>query len=338
MIDRRRMPRTGFTLVELLVVIAIIGILLAITTGVIMRTVMGRSQQAETQQDMVALAEALERFKAEHGGYYPPSSLRGTNLANSNVLTVMPKLFPGLNSKFNDPTQTATIRVTAALADLGLSISTVDLQGDQCMVLFLAGRHVMSSGGLTEQPSGFSQNPARPFISPKDSTESVSAATSTNKSATRAGERIPPYFKFDTTRFYQRNQSVSIASYGDGYFGTAYNNVPQNTCYAYFSTSFVPLNPASKGVGSYSDTDCNRMTDAVGSFPTPFVNLNATTRVAIKFEYVNPKSFQIISAGPDTLFGNAYKFPASNSGSDIGANPNSLDNYVNFYTGRLGGS
>ncbi|HEX3315388.1 MAG TPA: type II secretion system protein [Gemmataceae bacterium] len=343
MTDRRRLPRIGFTMIELLVVIAIIGVLLAITTGVILRTVQGRSQQSLTQQDIIGLSAALEKFKTDHRDY-PPSSLN-----KNNVLTVLPRLFPGLNPPVGG-TKTVADMVNAALAPLGLTKDTIDLQGDQCLVLFLAGRHIMSGGKMTEAPSGFSQNPASPFMSPTDSSEKVSSSSNTH-----VGERIAPYFIFDTSRFYQRSTSMPIASYGDGFFGTGYDGVAQNTCYAYFSTSFVPVPvtiAGSVGHGFYSETDCNRMTDALGGYPRPFVNLNATTLLSNRFDYVNPNSFQIISPGPDTLFGKAYKFPSSKTAAgDLGgiSLPTSvptptggttvvipaMDNFTNFYAGRL---
>ena len=143
---------------------------------------------------------------------------------------------------------------------------------------------------------------------------------------------------------------MPIASYGDGWFGNTYQGSAQHPgCYAYFSTSFVTASATSKGVGYYSDTDCSQMIDGAGGFPLPFINLTATTKIAIKFEYMNPKSYQIISAGPDTLFGNAYKFPAKGgqlnlttgvpvNPSDIPNNPGSADNFTNFFYGRISDS
>ena len=83
MTERRRTPRVGFTLIELLMVMAIIVILLALMTAGIAR-VMTRTQQAQTQQDIIELAQALEKFKAKFGAY-PPSSLNSSNVHDGDV-------------------------------------------------------------------------------------------------------------------------------------------------------------------------------------------------------------------------------------------------------------
>ena len=326
MTERRRHPRIGFTTIELLAVIAIIAILLGLMTAGIM-SVMGRQAQTQTQQDLVELAQALENFKTRFG-IYPPSSL-----TPSNVSKVMSKLFPALIPKIGetDPNKLTT-NINNARSPLGLSTTNVNLSGDQCLVLFLGGYHQMAvdpttnlapPGVVALAPQGFSEDPMNPFAA--------------------GGTRIGPFFKFNAARLCMRNPSVRIASYGDGFYGTVSKGATQYPCYAYFSTSGW-IQPAAgaaapKGVGFYTDTDCSTMVDPAGSsggYPQPFINLKA--RKPNGFEYVNPNSFQIISAGSDTLFGNAYKYPASASGSDFGTNPNSADNFANFYETRMGES
>jgi type II secretory pathway pseudopilin PulG len=296
----------GFTTIELLIVIAVIAVLLALLMMGIAKT-LNRRQQAQTQQDIIELVQGLENFKTKFTKY-PPSSLNQGNYK---------RVFQQLFGSQVDP--------DAALTSLGIAPSNLDLQGDQCLVLFLGGRHSMAGGVVSEAPSGFSENPINPFEA--------------------GGNRIGPFFKFDRNRLYQRDPNCVAASYADGWFKGTYQGVEQNPCYAYFSTSFVTANANSNGVGYYSDNDCSRMVDGAGGFPRPFVNLNATTRTPGKFEYVNKNSFQIISSGPDTLFGNAFKYPAKGNSvavppilSDIGDNPATADNYTNFSEERLGQS
>jgi prepilin-type N-terminal cleavage/methylation domain-containing protein len=322
MTDKPRTSRPGFTTIELLVVMSIIVVLLGLLTLGIFRVMSGRNQ-VRTKEDFVGLTEALENFKADHNGLYPPSTLN-----SANATYVLQKLWG------------QSVNVNATLSSVGLSAllnsgSNVTVSGDQCLVLFLGGLHQMSGskpGTVTVIPQGFSLNPTNPFES--------------------GGARKSPYFTFDPSRLCALNPNLPLASYGDGWYTNAtYNGVQTFPCYAYFGTSFVTatmsggtgkimalnnLTTTSNGVdGNYNDTDCSSLTDAVGGFPRPFINLAATTRTAGKFGYVNPKSFQIISPGADTLYGNSFKFPASNSQSDISANPNSADNYTNFTTGRL---
>jgi type II secretory pathway pseudopilin PulG len=337
---RRQHPKIGlarlaFTTIELLVVIAIIAILLSILTAGIMK-VMNRQYQIQTQQDLVELAQALELFKTKFG-MYPPSSLNP-----NNVMKVMTKMFPGMVPPVGtDPSQTIlTQRLNDALKPLtnppgGITVTNISLQGDQCLVLFLGGFHQMAKdpatnlappGVVVVAPQGLSEDPLNPFSDPR-----VPGS---------GGNRIGPFFKFNASRLCMRNANVPLASYGDGFYGTVYQGAARyNTCYAYFSPSgWVQGTPKGNGVGYYTDSDCNQLTDAQGGFPRPCINLKALTSNG--FEYVNQKTFQIISAGPDTLFGTAYKYPASSSNpaSDFAGSPGSADNFANFYESRLGES
>jgi prepilin-type N-terminal cleavage/methylation domain-containing protein len=340
MIDRKRKPRigctrTGFTTVELMVVIAIIAVLLAMLMAGIMK-VMARQAQSTTQQDLVELAQALENFKTRFH-MYPPSSLTGGT--GGNVTTVMAKLFPELSAQVGTtPSNYASVlssRVDNALSPLGLNSSNVNLKGDQCLVLFLGGYHQMSGsvapGVAVISPQGFSEDPQNPFAPP---------------AAGATGNRIGPYFKFNASRLCVRNPGSDpnsmLASYGDGFYASVFQGAARyNTCYAYFSTSGYLPGGTRNGVGFYTDTDCNSLTDALGGFPKPFINLNSLKQLAgnsVGYEYVNPQSYQIISAGADTLFGTAYKYPASNSKSDMSGSPGTADNFTNFYETRLGES
>ena len=273
--ERNRTGRAGFTTIELLVVIAIIAILLALLAGGVLRSY-AASFHAQTEADLVNLAQGLENFKTRFGAY-PPSTLN-----KNNVAVVMRKFWPSIS---------LTSRIRPARA-LNISLDKLDLQGDQCLVLFVGGRHVMKGGATVENPTGFSENPTNPFET--------------------GGNRIGPYFKFNNARLYQRDLTLPIASCGDGWFASGVKAAQTNPpCYAYFSTSFVTASNNGNGVGYYSDTDCSRMIDAKGTFPRPFVNLSKSRPGnPVKFEYVNPSSFQIISPGSDTIFGAAFKFPA----------------------------
>src|SRR5262249_8755691 len=161
--------------------------------------------------------------------------------------------------------------------------------------------HQMSGGVVSELPSGFSKNPTNPFQSPTDSSEK-------DPNTNASGGRIGPFFKFDASRFFQRNPNSPIASYMDGFGATKplIKAVEQDPCYAYFSVTAVATAKTGNGIGLYSDTDCNKMTDANGTFPQPYVNLamkDLLPNGATGFRYVNPSSFQIISPGSDTCYG-----------------------------------
>jgi len=65
----------GFTLVELLVVMTIIGIL-AVVSLANFRTSQMKARDAQRKSDLRQIANALEAYMSDHGGY-PPSSTNG---------------------------------------------------------------------------------------------------------------------------------------------------------------------------------------------------------------------------------------------------------------------
>ena len=289
--------RRGFTTIELLVVIAIMAVLAAMIYAAINRV---RTQQfmVTTQSDIREFELALEEFKGRYG-MYPPSSITvGTSKGAipASDYTILTTIWPSID-------------LSQAFGASGMQSGTYRLKGDQCLVLFLGGLH--DQRGCV----GFSTNPQNPF------------EADTNKP-----DRKQPLFKFKPERLHQREAGKPFFSYGDGWFGQMFKDkttgkVGQSvTCYAYFS--------AQKGV--YADTDCDRQTDrdGTGNFPHPF--RHPTKKDAFNnLVWVNPNSFQIISAGADTFFGGATMW-APNDNSDVGKNPTSTDNVTNFSGGILG--
>lgn len=85
--SRFRSPRSGFTLVELLTVIAIIGILSAITFGVV-KGVNERAAIGQAKAELGTLAQALEAYKRQYGDYPQAGSSNAattaTSVANTN--------------------------------------------------------------------------------------------------------------------------------------------------------------------------------------------------------------------------------------------------------------
>jgi prepilin-type N-terminal cleavage/methylation domain-containing protein len=141
-------------------------------------------------------------------------------------------------------------------------------------------------------------------------------STSSRNPFQRTGERNPPLFKFKTQRLFTRPGS-SFFSYGDGFYKLNVNQAEQITYYAYFA----PV----KGVG-YVETHCNAQGDYKGNTPKPYKDAASA--------YLNRQSFQILSAGKNTLWGTARLWAPGMALTDA----DSLDNITNFANGPLTGS
>jgi len=132
-----------------------------------------------------------------------------------------------------------------------------------------------------------------------------------------AGEldRQSPFFKFKTQRLFTRPGS-SFFSYGDGFYKLNVNGAERITYYAYFA----PV----KNVG-YVDTHCTQG-DFKGNTPKPFKDAASA--------YLNRQTFQIMSAGKNTLWGTARLWAAGMALTDV----DSIDNITNFANGPLTGN
>jgi prepilin-type N-terminal cleavage/methylation domain-containing protein len=185
---RRRRP--SFTLVELLVVIAIIGVLLSMGLALILRF-RSRTTEAQTAVEITQLANAAGNFKAKFK-VNPPSLLLMSNnrrdydqkgdqldLLRAQSLAWITRLWPDLD--WNSGIDWSG----GSNPNYGWTL----LQGDACLVFFLGGIP-SPDGGVT----GFStdkRNPTRP-----------------------GGDRIGPFFTFDSSRLYSRGGSP-FPSYRD---------------------------------------------------------------------------------------------------------------------------
>jgi len=73
----------GFTIVELIVIIVVIGILAAITV-VSYTAVTENAKKQTTQTDAQTIATALNKYKADHGGYPSEATFQSSDFAASN--------------------------------------------------------------------------------------------------------------------------------------------------------------------------------------------------------------------------------------------------------------
>jgi hypothetical protein len=185
-----------------------------------------------------------------------------------------------------------------------------ELEGEQCLVFFLGGIPQPNPDGITFTATGFSTNPSNP--------------------AQPGGERNPPFFEFRSDRLIH----WTPPGQPDGFVGTApgfpsYLDGYGKTPYAYFS-SYRTSESQSNGYNRYVNysnpylqlwpagtiggtpcgdvtTDCQALPFAKGK-PVDLNKLGVwpyaqSTGPGGPLTYLNPRTFQIISAGKDLYFG-----------------------------------
>lgn len=261
--------RRGFTLIELLVVIAIIGILVSLLLSAVMKTIV-RIDEVKTRNDISQLDQAIQSFKTKYKVDYIPSKIKLCKFYNQYGNTPLD----------NDSKQYLTSVWPHIVNSAGNAWNTPNglmqwdgtpaagvpfiLEGHQCLVFFLGG--IPSTAGGTLSCQGFSTNPANP--------------------AAPGGDRVI-FYDFLTNRLVQVG---NFLAYKDGY---------GKNVYAYFS-SYKSTNGYNRYVVSppfvLTNTDCGSLMvapyaegwDAANSRPV---------------RYLNPNSYQIISAGLDKTFG-----------------------------------
>lgn len=306
---RHGLVRKGFTLVELLVVITIIGILMALTLGVISK-VYGVLDETKVVAEVNRMAQGCEQFKSTFGRYPPSriilceSGLELTNIINGTTpppvaagLTAaqwaalgaysaeyLSSIFPGINLNANHNWNGSLDPVTnAPIIDAGYQL----LEGQHCLVYFVAGVRYNGS-----DHTGFNTD-------------------KTNPTAQTTAARLGPYFNFEAVRL---NTTVAFST--TNY--PSYNDV-YGTPYAYFAAKFpgtnnYPNRYVPNSAATISANDCENLT---GTGPVYFLPYFSSTVPPVapanwgtspSFKFHKADTFQIISAGKDKLFGTGGQF------------------------------
>jgi prepilin-type N-terminal cleavage/methylation domain-containing protein len=193
--------RSGFTLIELLVVIAIIGILAGLILAAVM-AFLNKGPQVQNRHDILQLSAALQIFKNKER-VYPPNQIKlcsnyasyGATQLDKDSIAFLATLWPELGN-FKGINWASRGGPTAPVFGNAANPTTDILDGDQCLVFFLAGPPNIAgqaSAGLL----GFSTNPLNP----------VDQSTIRKK-----------YFDFEVGRLFNRGATPSkFPSYYDVY-------------------------------------------------------------------------------------------------------------------------
>ena len=328
--------RHGFTLIELLLVMAIIGLLSALTLGVVLR-LLGTGVQAQASTEIRELAQALETFKSAYPNvrYIPSKLILRRNMLTYNTsnpatitwgtTTYQPtsqeesRSLETLTAMFGRQAMNNTNMIWTGNSNDTAPVNTGwVLFGPECLVFFTGG--VMSDGSVstTVAPLGFSTNSANPLL----------------QGGTRKGPFYPNFKsnrlvpalyldpikkKYVATGFYQYQDPFEsgpnapgqpyafFSSYGGGATGNDYN------------TNNINAKTASLG-------DCYTLPagSTVAKGLLPYFDTNQ--------KFYNPNGYQIISAGPDLAFGPGGL--VNSKTGDSTANGTG-DNLTNFSGGRL---
>ena len=322
MTHRQRRPnaRPAFTMIELLVVITIIAILVALLSTAVMRSIT-KGAEVVTSSEIGEIQSKLSAVQRQFNLNYLPSRLHlskrnnygGSQLDLDSVAYLQARF--GKNSCFGfKPLPLANPNFIDWNGN-GNDKEELYLEGQQCLVFHLGGVPTVSTGNIAM--TGFSNNPQNPALP-----------------AAAGDRRQGPYFEFQSNRLapftsptFQNPVNFPVPAgftygafpiYWDSYTRPGGNATRQP--FAFFTSynseggGLYDKYGASSGVVS----DCPQL----GLLP---YQAGATT-------WLNPSSFQIISAGRDGKFGGGgTNWSRSGTTDPLGA-----DDQSNFSAHLLG--
>lgn len=297
----RREPRAAFTLVELLMVIVIIGILAGVGTAAFIAA-RGRAINARMSAEIDQLGQGIEKYRQDHGEYFPNPSTADDNNANvdldedeaarkQRIMQHIRKAFPRYLGDYNDfayhvgeatfaggfsgPSRKKDSQYTYR----GLNVDYLDAA--EVLVFFLGGLPNQN----TETPlTGFAADPQNPFQA-----EQVVSA------------RTPSLFNFDTGRLKDYDQdgwfeyvpAVDVSSgHTPPYVYFDNRTYKKGSHYPYFAM------PAKDRVPPAALSAMPSLIDDWG-WAMPYLSKVGNPTDPSTWAYVEPKGFQIIGAGRD---------------------------------------
>jgi general secretion pathway protein G len=303
--QRKAGARSGFTLIELLVVMAIIAVLAALTSAAVMN-VWASMTRTQTKTEINDLDNALKNCMVDFkdGGliFIPSQMVLRRDPTTYNMANPVERRSAEVLMKMFGKKLFLTPKNIAWNGQAGAQNAVYVLQGPECLVFFAGGIPDTSAGVPNMRGFGADDDP------------SAQVANGLKKRG--------PYFNFQSKRLVltKNPNAPGFYEYQDPYLrglGPTYQT------YAFFSSNGVE--------NGYSAADAG--VDQVPTAPTlkqAYIQKNSTPAV-----YYNPKSFQIVSAGPDGDFGNGAPVPGlANPLIQPLARPQE-DNQTNFTAGPL---
>jgi general secretion pathway protein G len=283
----------------MLVVVLIVGVLVSLISAATLKA-LAKGNQTRTVSEIGNLAMAVENFRVKYG-FYPPSRIHlceqfgNYNQMNSfdvESIGYLTRMFPRLDTSAMGIWTTRGIDWNGnGVFDTPATGGDIVLEGDQCLVFFLGG--IPANTGGPPACTGFSVNPNDPAFHVANGGDSTASlfAFATNRLAFAHVSGMP-------------NQNVYY-SYVDYYAAVDTTNFQllSGRAYAYFS-SYGRKNGYNRYFTAMARTaglsDCQTIQGGVGGPVWPYAEAMVGTTPGVKTDrYVNPESFQIISAGAD---------------------------------------
>jgi prepilin-type N-terminal cleavage/methylation domain-containing protein len=274
-----RNNHAGFTLVEMLVVVLIIVILAGLISAAAIRG-LHRAKVARISMEINQISGALDKYKTDLGGEYPPDfsdlSASGQQLILRHIARAFPRYTAAWISGVSYPLTWANLQ-QEIWTNSNKQIDLNKMTPSTALAFWLGG--MPNDQG---RPSGFSKNPADPFESP-----------STTPS------RIGAFFEFDPGRLTMNPGTVS--NNGKYY---APGIIPgSGQSYVYLRAELGQPEPK-REYFNYNGTAYS-IKQGPASGAKPYWDQR-------NMGWVNPTSFQILCCGLDGKFGKENVYPSGN--------------------------
>lgn len=309
--------RRGFTLIELLIVLALIGILAGLLLGGVFQ-VFGGAHVTQVVAEISSLDKAIQDFKLRFG-VEPPSFVQiyedgpnwGSSVSAKRSRAVVLRIWPDYDFAQRD------------INGDGDNTDVLTFQSTEALLFFLAGNGILNTAN--PQPLGFSVNPTNPFAT--------------------GGQRAGPFHEFDTSRLSDLDADGN-PEYRDPIPGQLlpylYFSSYDGAGYRPFGVDDMPGN-ADDEILEQGGTDIIASIYMVNDQNWPMTGGRPKASAG---EYINAKSFQLISPGADFRFGAGGTYIRGKGLAVFTASPDQYrstearqpehDNITNFSGGVLG--
>lgn len=368
--------RAGFTLIELLMVLILVGILASLLLFAVGRGML-TGKNAATLSEIDQLSTAIEGYRTERGSYPPTTGLMIQDVQNSTSVNYsrigrhIAKAWPRYVGTY-PTTGTIGFREDVALATESV-VNYIVSNGGTVNGTYIPSAYGSSKAGLdvnnldpaealvfwlgglpdpTQETklAGFSMDPANPFVSAVARTTgkdpSNTAIELVVPSAQSNGQRTTRMFQFDPRRLVDYD--------GDGWMeymppnGTTAQNTPPYVYFDYGSYTLGPIYPSPVPTSTNSAAAYQG-----GSHSSVWGNIfpyAADPVVTGSVKFVNSQKYQIIAAGVDNRFDDAFSYstvvttgpwwfaPAEYFPSGTNYGDADKDNLTNFASGPLSDS